>query len=78
MRAAWWLARPSIKGIRIGRHYEIIADLQMTQINRATRCYRMESGTLFVYGFQVLKQETPERAALQQAIDSLEQQGDTK
>lgn len=73
MRAAYWLARPSINGTKFGQHFEIIVDAKFSIVNKSTRCHRMDQGILVVHGFEVFCLKTPQQEAIDKLIDDLEE-----
>ena len=51
-----------------------MVDLKTTTINRATKCSRMDRGTLTIHGFEVLDQRTDEQRRIDAFIENLDRQ----
>lgn len=68
MKVAWWLARPSIFGVKILEHYDIIMELKSKPIGKGA-AHSLERGTLLVNCHEVMHSTSNE----QKAIDDLEQ-----
>ena len=68
MKAAWWMARPSIFGVKILEHYDIIMELKSKPIGKGA-AHSLERGTLLVNCHEVMHAESNE----QKSIDELEQ-----
>lgn len=66
LRAAWWLARPSVRGRKFLQHYEIIGRMSTKQVRPGdTALKAVQRGSLFVNGEQVLSTPSDEIANLE-------------
>ena len=68
LRVAWWLARPSIAGVPVCKHYDIVVEIKGTAICGG-HALRVDGGTVMLDNFECI--EVVEHDDLQKQINKL-------
>lgn len=79
MKIAWWLTRPSLKGVKFGKHFDIIVEMDTTEISRISGCHRANCARIYINSFNVFEYKTKETAEIDAMIAQAENEtGDGK
>lgn len=69
-RAAWWLARPSVLGVNVLEHYDLIAEFKIGQLSSGAS-HNLDRGTLLVNCQEVMTVRSKREQAIDDALESI-------
>lgn len=70
VRVAWWLARPGIAGVPVGKHYDVVVELKGEAINGG-HALRVDGGMLLLDSYECIVVRSHEETELIDAIEHI-------